>query len=103
MAWQPASDGFVSVSATAGDRATFSFTGTNVAWIATKATNRGQARVYVDGVLTKTVDLFSATTSAQAIAYDRSWPQSGPHTIAVEVVGTAGRANVDVDAFVRLR
>ncbi len=103
VAWQPAADGFVSVSGTPGDRSTFSFTGTNVAWIASKGTNRGEARVYIDGVLAKTVDLYSATTSAQAIAYDRSWPQSGPHTIAVEVVGTAGRAYVDVDAFVRLR
>ena len=49
-AWQPASGGYLNVSATAGDKATFSFTGSNVAWIATKATNRVQAKVYVDGV-----------------------------------------------------
>ena len=37
-AWQPASGGYVKVSATAGNRSTFSSTGSNVAWIGTKAT-----------------------------------------------------------------
>ena len=59
--------------------------------------------MYIDGAFVKTVDLYSATTTAQAIAISRSWPQSGAHTIAVEVVGTAARPKVDVDSFVRLR
>jgi serine protease len=101
--WQPAADAFVSVSGTAGDRATFAFSGSSVAWIATKATNRGQAHVYVDGVFDRTVDLYAATTSPQAVAFTRSWPQSGSHTIEIRVVGTAGRPKVDVDAFVRLQ
>ncbi len=76
-AWAPASDGFLSVSSTAGSRASFTFTGSSVAWIATRATNRGQARVYVDGLLAGTVDLYSATTSAQSIAFSRSWSAVG--------------------------
>jgi hypothetical protein len=102
-AWQPAVDGFLSVSGTAGDAASFSFTGRNVAWIASRATNRGQARVYVDGVLEKTVDLYAASNQPRAIAFSRSWASSGAHTIRVEVVGTAGRPKVDVDAFVRIQ
>ena len=101
--WQPAADGYLSVSGTAGDKATFSFNGSNVAWIATKSTNRGQANVYVDGAFVQTVDLYSATTTAQSVAFSHSWPQVGAHTIEVRVVGTAGHPKVDVDGFVRLR
>jgi serine protease len=101
--WQPASDGYVTVSATAGDKVSFSFTGTNVAWVATKSTNRGEAYVYVDNAYVKTVDLYSPTTTAQFIAFTKSWTVSGEHRIDVVVRGTAGRPKVDVDAFVRLR
>jgi serine protease len=103
-AWQPASDGYVSVSATAGDKVAFSFTGSSIAWIATKSTNRGEAAVFIDGVQVKTVDLYSATaTTAQFVAFSKTWAASGSHTIEVRVVGTAGHPKVDVDAFTRLR
>ena len=102
-AWASASNGFLSISSTPGARASFTFTGTSVAWIASKATNRGQARVYIDGALASTVDLYRASTLAKSIAFSRSWTASGTHTITVEVVGTAGRPAVDVDSFVRLR
>jgi hypothetical protein len=103
-AWTSASGGYLKVSATAGDSAKFTFTGTSVAWIATKSSNRGQADVYLDDVRVTTVDLYSATTtSAQAVAYIRSWATAGTHTIEVRVLGTTGHPKVDVDAFVRLR
>jgi hypothetical protein len=102
-AWQPASDGYLTVSRTAGDKVGFSFTGTNIAWVATKSSNRGQADVYIDNSFVKTVDLYSTTTTAQFIAYSGSWSVSGPHTIEVRVRGTAVHPSVDVDAFVRLR
>jgi serine protease len=102
-AWQPASEGFVTVSGTAGDTVSFMFTGTNIAWVATKSTNRGEADVFIDDVFVKTVDLYSPTTTAQSIAFTKSWSASAEHKIAVKVRGTAGRPKVDVDAFVRLR
>jgi serine protease len=102
--WQYASDGYLNVSGTAGNKVTFSFTGNNVAWVATKSSNRGQADVYIDGLPVKTVDLYSATTtSAKFIAFSTSWSVSGYHTLEVRVRGTAGHPAVDVDAFVRLR
>ena len=103
VAWTSASHGFLSISSTAGSRASFTFTGSSVAWIASKATNRGQARVYVDGAPASTVDLYRATTLAKSIAFVRSWTAAATHTITVEVVGTDGRPAVDVDSFVRLR
>jgi hypothetical protein len=103
-AWAPASDGYESVASAPGALATFTFTGSSVAWIATKATNRGVARVFLDGVQVKRdIDLYSDTTVPQAVAYTFTWPEVGPHTIQVQVLGTPGRPKVDVDAFVRLR
>ena len=102
-AWQPASAVTSRCPPPPGTARRSAVTGSNVAWVGTKATTRGQARVYIDGALASTVDLYAATTAAQSIAFTKSWPTAGAHTIAVEVVGTAGRPKVDVDAFVRLR
>ena len=101
-AWASAAGGALKVSSTTNASASFSFTGTNVAWVGTKATNRGQAYIYLDGVYKATVDLYSASTSARTVLASYSWPTSGTHTMKVVVVGTSGRPAVDVDAFVRL-
>jgi hypothetical protein len=101
--WQPASDRYVAVASGAGATATFSFTGSNVAWIATKSTNRGQADVLVDGAYVETVDLYSSSTpTAQFVAYSGTLPY-GTHKLTIIVRGTAGHRKVDVDAFVRLQ
>jgi hypothetical protein len=89
-------------ASTAGRSATFTFTGTSVAWIAYKSTSRGSAQVYVDGVLRTTVSLYSTTTTARAQVYAFNWATSGQHSIKVVVVGTVGHPRVDVDGFVRL-
>ena len=104
MALPPAVDGFVSVSGSWARPVVDSFTGDNVGWVGDEGDQprRGAASTST-AHRAKTVDLSSATAPAQAIVYHRSWPESRPHTIDVEVVGTAGRPLVDVDAFVRLR
>jgi hypothetical protein len=89
-------------STSTGASATYSFTGSSVAWIAYKSTSRGSARVYVDGVLKATVSLYSTTSTAKAQVYAFNWAKSGAHTIKIVVVGTAGHPRVDIDAFVRL-
>jgi hypothetical protein len=86
----------------AGASATYSFTGSSVAWVAYKSTIRGSAKVYVDGVLKATVSLYSTTSTARAQVYAFNWATSGAHTLRIVVVGTAGHPRVDVDAFVRL-
>ena len=82
--------------------AQFTFSGNAVAWIGTRATTRGKAYIYLDGVYKTTVDLYSATTLPRAAVASYYWPTSGTHTIKVVVVGTATRPKVDIDAFVRL-
>jgi hypothetical protein len=89
-------------TSTIGRSATFSFTGSSVAWVAYKSTSRGSAQVWVDGVLKATVSLYSTTTTSKAQVYAFNWATSGAHTIRIVVVGTAGHPRVDIDAFVRI-
>jgi len=83
----------------AGASARIAFTGQQVAWVSAVGPTRGQARVYVDGTLVKTVDLQSETLATREVVFVRSWASTGKHTLEIRVVGTSGRPRVDVDAF----
>ena len=86
-----------------GAKATFSFMGSQVAWVAAIGPSRGRARVYVDGVLIQTVNLNAASTLTRRIVFTRSWSSAGAHKVKVVVLGTAGHPRVDVDAFITKR
>ena len=88
--------------APSGAWAKFSFTGSSVAWVTTRGTTRGKAKVYVDGVYAATVNLWASSGHSRSIVFARNWSTSGAHTIRIVVVGTAGHPRVDIDAFVRL-
>ena len=89
---------------TKGAWATLRFTGSDVAWVAPKDTNRGKADVYLDDVKVATIDLNSSSTSPRKVVFMKSWASSGPHQLKVWVYGAlAKRPRVDVDAFVVLR
>jgi hypothetical protein len=87
----------------AGSRATFTFTGNSVSWIGFKDQWSGIANVYIDGNLAGTVDTYSATSQAQAVAYTASNLAWGTHTIAIEATSTKNASSqgawVWVDAF----
>jgi len=89
----------ISASA-AGASVRITFTGTQIGWVSTVGPTRGQARVYVDGVYERTVDLGRATSAARLIMVLRSWATTGRHTLEIRVLGTAGRPRVDIDEFV---
>jgi alkaline phosphatase len=78
----------------------YAFTGSQVAWYGTLAPSRGHAEVSIDGIPVATVDLHRATTSYRRVLFRHDWPSTGPHTIAIRVLGTAGHPLVDVDGFV---
>jgi subtilisin family serine protease len=79
--------------------ATLRFTGRAVAWVAQLGPTSGSARVFIDGRYVRTVSLFANRSHPRLIAFEQRWAGSGAHTIAVEVLGTAGHPRVDVDAF----
>lgn len=85
----------------AGATATFRFQGRSIAWIGPVGPTRGRARISVDGVVVRTVDLRRSTFRAQATLFRKAWRSVGTHTLTIEVVGS-GRP-VAIDEFVLTR
>ncbi|MBI5234350.1 MAG: SBBP repeat-containing protein, partial [Deltaproteobacteria bacterium] len=97
------SAGAVKYSKQVGAKATFTFTGKGVKWYAAKANLLGKAKVYIDGVLQTTVDLYSSTSKVKQVVYTKTWTSSGSHTIRIDVTGTKNvnstNTYIDIDAF----
>jgi len=87
----------------AGARATFSFTGSSVSWIAYRDEWSGIARVYVDGALKGSIDAYASPFQARTVLYSVNNLTSGPHTLVIEATGTASGQSrgrwIWVDAF----
>jgi hypothetical protein len=89
-------DNAVEYTATNGDSASFSFTGTGIQVLSETNSDEGAIDVYVDGVKTETVDAYSATRVAQQPVVEISGLAQGPHT--VKLVKTGGQYML-VNAF----
>lgn len=75
------------------------FTGVQVSWISSRGPNRGSAKVYLDGVLVKTVSTYSTTTQNSVLVWKSRLLTRGSHRIKIVVGGTAGHPRVGIDAF----
>ena len=53
---------------------------------------RGRLRVYIDGELKETVDLYSAHGQPQFPFFSRTWAEDKVRSVRLEVVGTSGSA-----------
>ncbi len=62
-----ASGGSLRYSSAAGAWASFTFTGSSIAWVSYKGPGRGSAKVYLDGVYYATLSLWASTYSAQHV------------------------------------
>jgi hypothetical protein len=82
-----------------GAKATHKFTGSSIAWIATKSSGRGAADVYLDGHLAAKMNLHSTTTIPRDIVFQHSWPTVGTHTITIINLASRGHPRIDIDAF----
>ncbi len=93
------SEGAASTSATAGARATFTFTGTSVSWIGCRKLSTGLANVYLDGILVEQVNTYAPTPieGYQNTIFRADGLATGTHTLTIEAVSTG--AFVVVDAF----
>ena len=84
-------------------QATFTFTGIGASWIGYQDQWSGIANVYVDGVLAKSVDTYSATSKAQQKLFTVSGLTQGQHTLKVVVTQTKEGASsgywIWIDAF----
>lgn len=90
----------------AGTSVTYRVSGTSVAWVSSIGPNRGRARVYVDGRLRATLDLYARTNVYGRVVW-ASALSSGTHTVRIVVLGTRNwrshGTRVDVDALLRMR
>jgi Right handed beta helix region len=88
----------------AGDSAQLTFSSTGVEWLARTGPALGLGKVYLDGALVATVDLYSAVQQFQRPVYSNRSLASGTHTIKVVRVGAKNalsRGNdIVVDAIV---
>jgi hypothetical protein len=95
--------GLAKYSTTAGSTATASINGSRVGWLSRTGPTSGTARVYVDGVLRKTVNLYAATTGIRQLVFTYSWTTVGNHKLKIVVSGTAGHPRVTLDQILVLR
>ena len=95
--------GATKFATTATARATFSFTGRAVAWVAPMSSIRGVVDIYVDGLFVQSVDLFSATFKPRMTVFTRSWATSSAHTVQVRLNAASTLTRRDIDAFVFLK
>jgi hypothetical protein len=96
------SGGAAAVSATAGARVTFTFTGTEVAWVGLRGPRNGIARIFLDGAFHTEVDTYSPA-EVQSVVFNAVDLVDASHTLAIEVTGLKASAATDavivVDAF----
>ena len=97
------SKGSVLTAAKAGRWLSRSFTGRGVAWVGMLGPGRGYAKVYVNGVLMKTVNLHRTGNHYRRVVFSKAWPSSATRTIKIVVVGTSGHPRVDFDALLIIR
>ena len=105
--WQTRSDssalgGAVRTSSEGGATATFTFSGTHLAWIAQRGPKRGRASISVNGQHVATVDLYASIKQPRRVAFATSWSSAAERTVRITVQGTTNRPKVDVDAFFTL-
>jgi hypothetical protein len=100
QAW--AKGGLLKTTSQANATVTYTFTGTDIAWISARGTDRGQAEVRIDGGAPMLVDLYTTRLEGRRIVFAAKVP-AGQHTIEIRVLGTKNPASsglrVDVDGF----
>jgi hypothetical protein len=82
-----------------GQSATFTFSGSQVAWNGPKGPTRGKARIYVDGDYVRTVDLYASRFRARNRMFTKAFADPGRHSLKIVVAGTLGRPVVAIDEF----
>jgi hypothetical protein len=98
-----ATNGVRTTSRQAGATSQFTFTGRGIALVMPRSSLRGKVTVYLDGVLTATVDTWASTAEARRVVFQQTWASAGTHTIKIRVSGTPDRPTVSLDGLIVLR
>jgi len=86
-------------SSTAGNTASVSFTSWSFGLVSEYGPSRGSAKIYVDGVLSRTISLYATANTPPRVVWSYWSAHYGTHIVKVVVVGTAGHPRLDVDGF----
>jgi hypothetical protein len=90
--------GSVHWTKSSGANATLVFDGNRIRWIGPTGPTRGRAKVYIDGRLKATVNLYSARFRPRRVLFSSS-VADGRHRITIVALATPGRPMVAIDAF----
>lgn len=97
------SGGSIVISKTLGNAVEMKFKGSGIAWIGPKAATYGQAKVFIDGQLKETVNVYRFITQRQLTLFQiTGLDQNVEHTIRIEVANSAGGGtpgNIGIDRF----
>lgn len=91
--------GTAKYSKTAGAYATYTCTCEALAWVTDEDANHGSAKVYIDGVLKKTINTQTSAATNRAIVYKIGWASDATHTIKIVNLGTSGHPRITIDGF----
>ena len=107
--------GALRYASTGGRSAFFTFTGTDVALVSTKSSNRGQAAVFIDGVKVDAqptttaidpLDLYASARTFRRVVFSAHFDTAGTHTVEIRVLGTRNASStgsrVDIDAWLAM-
>lgn len=101
--WFAWSGGSAVESSVPNAQADFTFTGTSVTWIGYRSGRSGIARVFLDGVFVKDVDLFGRMDEAHIPVFTARNLADTTHTLSIQVTGTQNPEAVSnivlIDAF----
>jgi hypothetical protein len=81
--------------------ARYTFSGRAIGIVMSTDPSLGIVKVYVDGTLSRTIDMATLTPGDRMVVYGRSFTSLGTHTIRI-LSSSGARPNVVLDAFVRL-
>jgi hypothetical protein len=80
-------EGRAKASSTKGDSISFTFTGSDIYWHGVRAPDLGQANIYIDNVLQRTVDCWANESDPLGMTYMKRGMNDGKHTIKIVVKG----------------
>jgi hypothetical protein len=95
-----ASGGSVEYASQAGNTATLTFTGTQVAWVSTQGASQGSASVKLGSASAATISTHAPSTKTAEIV--DVLHAAGSHKLVIQVLGTPGHPRIDIDAFIVL-
>jgi subtilisin family serine protease len=90
------SGGIAKAGTSIGSTAEYTFNGTGIKVFGATSSNRGKTDIYIDGILYKTVDLYSPSINYNVLYFEDNNLSNGPHTIKIVNKGERNPASTGI-------